>query len=160
MRSSVGALRGAGYPTTAAFYWQRRGPEFADFVTLAEACGIGVRSRLALLLHPVYGTWLSIRAILVTEQAFEPTAPLAGFAPCEGCPAPCASACRGEAVRPVGFDAAACLKTSVRDAICGASCPARRACPVGVAHAYDPAVEALHRGAAISWLTGTEGAQS
>ena len=45
---------------------------------------------------------------------------LEGFSPCEGCPAPCATACPGAALPPSGFDVAArpanlCIATAKAD---------------------------------------------
>ncbi|MBW2464387.1 MAG: hypothetical protein JRH11_22240, partial [Deltaproteobacteria bacterium] len=40
--------------------------DFVDLVALAAASGLGVTSRLRLLLHPQFGPWLSIRALVLT----------------------------------------------------------------------------------------------
>jgi epoxyqueuosine reductase QueG len=137
-------LRRAGWETRAHFAFETREGDHADFVALARASGLGAPSRLGLLLHPVYGPWLSIRAILATEAPLDPTPPLAGFAPCEGCPAPCAAACHGGALDTGRFDAASCAVTRLADARCALRCDARRACVVGGEYAYEPDAEAHH----------------
>jgi hypothetical protein len=101
----------------AFFAFERRGGVYADFVELGRLAGFGAPSRLRLLLHPHYGPWMSLRAIVLTGAAWEARAPLA-FDPCRACPAPCADAITREA--------------------------ARRACVVGPEHAYGDAQQAHH----------------
>jgi hypothetical protein len=74
----------------AVFAFERRGGEYADFVELGRLAGLGAPSRLRLLLHPLYGPWMSLRAIVLTRADWQtsPRAPLA-FDPCPDCPAPC-----------------------------------------------------------------------
>ncbi len=141
---AAGALAEGSVPL---LYAERRGGRFADFVALGEAAGLGAPSRLGLLLHPEYGPWLAIRALVLTPLALPETRPLAGFAPCEGCPAPCAAACPGAAVPASGFDAGACARTRAALPACRARCAARNACVVGPEHAYGPEAEAHHMAA-------------
>jgi epoxyqueuosine reductase QueG len=104
---------------------------YANFAALAIACGLGVPSRLGILLHPTYGPWWAIRALLLTERALSPTQPL-DWLPCDGCPAPCAEACPSEdVVLPSGFDIGACFETRAAQPACRTRCSARRACVVG-----------------------------
>jgi hypothetical protein len=116
-----------------------------DFRTLAVAAGLGWPSRLGLVLHPVYGPWIGLRAAWFTEQRLEPTGPLSSRPACEGCPAPCVAAC------PVGapgerFDIGACVAFRGADPWCRATCHARDACPVGAEHRY-PAEERRYHSA-------------
>jgi epoxyqueuosine reductase len=147
--AAAAALQEQGWRALPVFYFERRGDAFADFVALARASGLGAPSRLGLLLHPVYGPWISIRALLLTERPFADTGALA-FAPCDGCPAPCAAACHGAAVGPDGLDAAACASTRAGLPACALRCDARRACVVGREHAYAEEVEALHARASLA----------
>lgn len=126
------------------------GGDFADFVELARACGLGVPGRLRLLLHPRFGPWLAIRGALLTTLPLAPTPLLADFAPCDGCAAPCTTACRGEALAGGSLDLAVCLATRTREPGCHRSCSARRACVLGPEHAYSPEVEAYYLRS--SWL--------
>jgi len=139
-----GVLRHLG--TRAVFAFERRGGGFADFVALGRASGLGAPSRLGLLLHPVYGPWLSLRAVLLTPLAFPETPPLADFDPCSGCAAPCAAACPGDALPVTGFDVASCAATRSLRVPCRERCDARRACVIGPEHAYAAAAEAHHMG--------------
>lgn len=153
------ALTRAGSPTRAAFYHERRRSDgrldprgcFADFVALGRAAGFGVASRLALLLHPVYGPWISIRALLYSHRDFSgietPGAISEAFDPCPSCPGPCAQACHGKAVAASGrsgFDASGCGRARAAQSECGSRCDARLACPVGREHAYGWAEQAHH----------------
>jgi hypothetical protein len=121
---------------------------FADFVALGRAAGLGAPSRLGLLVHPEFGPWLSLRALVLCERDLFPTRELERFAPCEGCPAPCADACHGEALAGPRFDTAACLKTRLREPACKSRCDARRACVLGREHGYSERAEAHHMRAA------------
>ncbi len=137
-------LSRSGEASRAAFAFERRGGVYADFVALARAAGLGAPSRLGLLVHPRFGPWLALRALLLTERAVPETPERADFRPCEGCPAPCAAACHGAAVAPGGFDAAACAATRGREPACHLRCDARRACVLGPEHAYAAEAEAHH----------------
>jgi hypothetical protein len=128
------------------FAFERRDGAFADFVALGRAAGLGAPSRLGLLLHPVYGPWLSLRALLLTPLALPASPPLVDFDPCAGCAAPCAAACPGAALPATGFDVGRCAVTRRERAGCRQRCDARRACVVGPEHAYEPAAEAHHMG--------------
>jgi epoxyqueuosine reductase QueG len=128
----------------AVFAFERRGGSFADFVGLARAAGLGAPSRLGLLLHPEFGPWMSIRAVLLTPLALPASAPLADFDPCPGCAAPCAQACRGAALVAGRFDIARCAATRSKELDCRVRCDARRACTVGPRHGYAEAAEAHH----------------
>jgi len=143
-REAARALSAAGYATRALFAHERRGGGYADFVALGRAAGLGVGSRLGLLVHPRYGPWLSIRALLLTALAWPESAPLAGFDPCRDCPAPCAAVCPGGAVTPESFRVAACQRTRRHEPACRLRCEARRACILGPDHAYAEAAEAHH----------------
>lgn len=123
---------------------------FADFTSLATASGIGVSSRLGILLHPRFGPWFSIRGLLLTERPFTPTEPL-DWNPCLGCEAPCASACPSDrVVLTSGFDVEACFDTKASTPSCRTGCAARRACVYGRDEAYDREAEIHHSEAA--WL--------
>lgn len=146
------AANSLGGSTRTLFYWEQRGGAFADFVALGRACGIGAPSRLGLLLHPVYGPWLSIRAVLLTALVLPPTPPLPDFEPCTGCSAPCAKACPGDALAGASFDGQACARTTLGHAPCRARCDARHACVVGREHSISPELERRHREAVVSLL--------
>jgi len=161
VRGAEEALRAAGFPSVAVFAHRSREGAFADFVGLAQACGLGWPSRLGLLLHPRYGPWWSLRAALLTRAPLTSTLPLPGPGPCQGCPAPCASACPAEAVSATGsaaparFDVGRCAALRRRHPPCRLRCAARRACVVGGEEAYSEAAEAHHMAASWRVLCGS-----
>jgi hypothetical protein len=128
----------------ALFAFERRGERYADFVALGRAAGLGAASRLGLLLHPEYGPWTSLRALLLLPLALPETPPLDGFDPCRGCPAPCSEACPGAAIAPDGFDIGRCAGTRRRVSGCALKCDARRSCVLGGGHRYEDLAEAHH----------------
>jgi epoxyqueuosine reductase QueG len=116
-------------------------------VALGRAAGLGAASRLGLLLHPEFGPWMSLRAVVLTPLELPESGPLTDFDPCGGCAAPCASACRGSAIADDRFDVARCAATRLREAGCRSRCDARRACVIGPEHGYAAAAEAHHMAA-------------
>jgi ferredoxin len=143
----TGDLSRAGHPSRALYPMEQRGDAWADFVALAREAGLGASSRLGLLLHPIYGPWLSLRAVLLTAIECPTGAPLSGFEPCVGCAAPCAEACPGDAISPEGISARVCYETQRTEPACALRCNARRACVVGQEHAYAAEAEAHHMSA-------------
>lgn len=137
-------LEAGGERVAVGFAHERRGDAYADFVALGHAAGLGAPSRLGLLVHPVYGPWLSLRALLFSTLAWPPGGPLPGFDPCRGCPAPCASACHGRAIAPAGFELGRCAATRRSEPRCALRCDARHACVLGQEHAYAEPAEAHH----------------
>lgn len=140
-------------PAGAAFYyWQRHGGAYADFVELARQAGLGAPGRLGLLLHPEFGPWLAIRTVVLLDARLSPSdaTPLAPGHFCDGCPAPCASACPGGAVPAVGIDPVACLATRRVRSDCRVRCAARHACVLGgEGVAYDADAEEFFGRAAL-----------
>jgi ferredoxin len=128
----------------AVFAFEHFGGVFADFVALGREAGLGGPSRLGLLLHPDFGPWMSIRAVVLTPLELPETQPLSTFDPCRGCAAPCARACPGRAVVGERFDVSRCVATRRREAACRLRCDARRGCVIGPEHRYADAAEAHH----------------
>jgi hypothetical protein len=126
-----------------AFYADRREGVYLPIVALARRAGFGTPGRVGVLIHPEYGPWIAIRAVLLVPESLveESVAP---YDPCTGCPAPCASACVGLAVGARGLDARRCYDTRLADPACAGACAARSACVVGRAHAYAPEQLAHH----------------
>lgn len=144
LAEAVAGLEAWGRCARALLAFEQRGGVFADFVALGRAAGLGAPSRLGLLVHPEYGPWMSIRGVLLSDEPVPTAAPLEGFDPCPDCAAPCARACHGAALLPGGFDVPRCAATRAVEPACALRCDARRACPLGVRHAYPPAAEAHH----------------
>jgi hypothetical protein len=118
------------------------GPPFLPFQQWAQRAEPVHSSPIGLLIHPRYGLWHSYRGALGFREALAVPEPAPVSSPCESCTGRwCLSACPVGAFSRVGYDVAACadyLKSAAgRDCIAG-GCQARRACPVGVEHAYGP----------------------
>lgn len=85
---AAAAVLPGGARTLLAF--EQRGGAYADFVELGRLAGLGAPSRLRLLLHPSYGPWMSLRAIVLARADWETSASAPpAFDPCPDCPAPC-----------------------------------------------------------------------
>ncbi|MBW2280666.1 MAG: hypothetical protein JRG76_06665 [Deltaproteobacteria bacterium] len=143
-------LRECGATHFASYRDRRRG-RMLPLVALAECAGLGSPGRLGLLLHPVYGPWMSLRAVVYSsEEVVLDPAPV--FNPCTGCAAPCVSACRGGALDGDGFDGSRCFRTKLLDAGCRTACDARAACVLAPEHAF-PADQVAHH-SRIGWTPG------
>lgn len=116
-----------------------------DFRHLAEAAGLGWKSKLGVLLHPEYGPWLGLRAACFTTEVLPVSARPSGPSPCEACPAPCVDACPTDAMsRSEGWDVGRCAAFHTESPRCHRRCDARGACPVGVEHRYSDLERLYH----------------
>lgn len=130
-------------PAAVGFYAERRAGVYLPLVALARRAGLGSPGRVGVLIHPEFGPWIALRAVLLVPESLPETgAP--PFDPCTGCPAPCASACVGAAIDADGLDARKCYDTRLTKPPCAGACAARSACVVGPEHAYSPAQLAHH----------------
>jgi len=118
------------------------GPPFRPFQQWAMRAEPVHPSPIGLLIHPAYGLWHSYRGALGFREALDVTEPVATPSPCESCrERPCLNACPVGAFSPAVYDVAACaghLEDAAGADCMSAGCRARRACPVGAAHAYGP----------------------
>jgi len=124
---------------------------FPDLVAVAHEAGLGWPSRLGLLLHPDFGPWTSLRAVLLTEAELDAGYPLPGVGPCGPCPGPCMAACPVAAPTQAGFQLERCAGVRLAGG-CADHCAARRACPVGCGARYTAEAEAYHMAAAEEGL--------
>jgi hypothetical protein len=109
---------------------------FVDFRPLAQEAGLGWPSRLGLLIDTHWGPWVGLRAACFTTETLATDGPRVGPGPCEGCEAPCQSACPAEAVQPAGWDVERCSRFHLESTRCLGTCHARLACPVGEKHRH------------------------
>lgn len=145
------AIRAADPAPPTSRTWVRCAAEperFVDFRPLARDAGLGWTSRLGLLINPRHGPWVGLRAACFTTEALTVTGALAGAGPCDGCPAPCATACPVDAVVPGRFDIRACAGHRAQGG-CPTRCEARNACPEGAQSRY-PAAEQLYHDNRVS----------
>ena len=126
-----------------ALYQEQRQGSYLPLVALAERAGLGVPGRVGVLLHPIYGPWISLRAVVFLPVPVEWQEP-ERFDPCTGCPAPCQDACHGRVIDARGVDVEACYRARLSLPECALRCDARRACVVGPEHAFPPRQVAHH----------------
>lgn len=108
-----------------------------SFLRLAEAAGFGTGDTvLRLLIHPVYGPWVSLRACLLTDRVLRPDRRLDDFRPCDRCPRSCLDVCPVGAISLSGWDHAACFDHRRSGSHCIDGCAPRLACPVGAEHRF------------------------
>jgi epoxyqueuosine reductase QueG len=144
--ASERAFVGTGEAYTIAFPFARAQRPL-PFQRLGQAAGVPPPGPLGLQIHPVYGPWWAYRALIVT------TAPLVGGAPvgdcCDGCEAPCISACPAGAPGRSGFALARCLGRRTSVDACRLSCDARIRCVGGPEHRYSVEQLAFHMVASL-----------
>jgi epoxyqueuosine reductase QueG len=114
-----------------------------DFRVLASLAGLGAQSRLGLLMHPVYGPWVGLRAACFVAEDLVADAP-GGPDLCAGCDAPCVAACPAGAFPGGRWDVDACGAFHFDSPVCERTCHAREACPVGAEHTYSRDEIAYH----------------
>ena len=111
------------------------------------------RSPIGILIHPDFGLWHVYRGALLFAERLDLAPPMVGPHPCDACAKkPCLSACPADAFSPDAFDMQACVAhvESPKGKVCSTGgCLARRACPVGRAHAYVAEEGAFHMAAVV-----------
>ena len=108
-----------------------------DFMTLGIMGGLGVPSLLGILLHPEYGTWMSLRGAILTDISFaDYDRPFSEFNPCPPCEKPCIGSCPANTVTISGWDWESCMKFRLSSDVCSSSCASRKACPYGNEYRY------------------------
>lgn len=127
------------------------GPPHHPFQRWAKRAEALHSSPLGLLIHPEYGLWHAYRAALVLAHEIELPRRDDQPSPCASCATqPCRSACPVSAIGNGTYDVPRCVThiTTAAGAECReGGCVARRACPVGADHAYEPAQQAFHMAA-------------
>jgi methylmalonic aciduria homocystinuria type C protein len=114
---------------------------------LAERVGLAALSPSHLVIHPLHGPWLALRAVVVVDVAGPDSQPAPVARPCLACPAPCVPALErallvsGEPLSSAAIAQHAAAWIAVRDA-----------CPVGRASRYGEAQLAYHYGPTRSRL--------
>jgi hypothetical protein len=121
-----------------------------DFRLLGELAGIGRPSLLGMLVHPVYGPWIALRAAVLVPVDVVAPRPAEDFDPCPTCvERPCIAACPVGAVGPGGWDVGACVAHRLADeSHCAAGCTSRLECVYGRAHRPPADALAFHQAAA------------
>ena len=123
------------------------GPPYHPFYRWALRTGRVWESPVRLLVHAGQGLMVSFRGALALKDvvAVPPAAPR----PCDGCAAPCLTACPAGALTENGYDVPRCHalldQPAGNDCMTG-GCLVRRACPVTQAYARLPEQSAYHMG--------------
>jgi hypothetical protein len=108
-----------------------------DFSKLGELGDVGVKSLLGILIHPKYGSWISLRGAVATDlELTYYDEPLYSFYPCLACSKPCISDCPANTVSDKGWNYIACMNFRLSSETCRSSCASRTACPYGIEHQY------------------------
>ena len=129
---------------------------FVDFRCLGRDAGLGSSSPVGLLIHPEYGLWFGLRAVLLTTEKLDahwlhnhpkPTLNVEGGAesPCSRCvEKPCISACPAKAVQVEGWSVQRCATFHQTSSDCAGRCHSRLACPVGREHRHSALQHLYH----------------
>ncbi|HEX2875513.1 MAG TPA: hypothetical protein VHP33_29880 [Polyangiaceae bacterium] len=110
---------------------------------LAERIGLASLSPSHLLIHPLHGPWLALRAVAVVDMDGPSDPPAPPARPCQSCSAPCVTALE-HAVAMSGTPLTSAAVVAHADAWIAV----RDACPVGPSSRYGPNQLAYHYGTA------------
>jgi ferredoxin len=139
-------LEGPLLGTGARIQWPRT-DGIVPVSALAMAARWGSPSPLGIFVHPRWGLWLALRAVVLLDSVWperiEPVAPH----PCDDCARPCLVACPVGAIRAVDPpDLRRSFEERLRPgALCGDACLARNACPLGLDVRPGAAQQAHHQ---------------
>jgi len=102
---------------------------------------------VGVLVHPIYGPWMALRAAILVRGRLEAPRPADGFDPCPTCrERSCITACPAGAVGPAGWNVPRCAAHRARpDDPCAMRCHARVACVLGPEHRYPDDALAYHQ---------------
>jgi hypothetical protein len=132
----------------ALFPFTRPHLPFQRWAQRAEACH---PSPLGMFIHPDYGLWHGYRGALAFPESLGGLPSDERSSPCATCAdRPCRDACPVNAFTDDGYDVAACVRHIATEAgrdCMELGCRARRACPVGTEHRYEPAQARFHMAA-------------
>lgn len=142
---------GAGYRYTYPFrFWT----EPVSFMHLARAARLAGPSILGILIHPVYGPWLALRAAVLLDQDLPRPPSAAGFDPCPACSEkPCIRACPASAINAQsGWDIQGCASHRLAADQCADVCHARSHCVYGREHRYPPDALGYHQAHSLATM--------
>lgn len=144
---SAGVLRALAERLGAGTHFPFDRPAL-PFQRWAQRSGTVHTSPIGLSIHREYGLWHAYRAAFAFERALSLPARTYETSPCQSCDdRPCLSTCPVDAFTDAAYDVEACAAHLRRPggADCmDLGCRARRACPVGRAHIYEPAQARFH----------------
>lgn len=126
----------------------------APLVKLLQAAGWWHPGPFMNSLHPRYGSWWALRAVIALDATPVSAQPAFSAQPCASCSAPCVNACPPQAVALADvWDWQRCGQYRVtQDSACTSDCLARLACPLGADWRYSSAVRDYHYRASLPSL--------
>jgi hypothetical protein len=122
-------------------------PVQVRFMDLARLAGLGAPSLLGLLVHPIYGPWIAMRAALLIGLELDAAGSALNFDPCPQCASrACIAACPTGAIGRAGWDADRCADYRIMvPAACAGACHARIACVLAPQACYPADELAYHQ---------------
>jgi len=127
------------------------GPPHWPFQRWAQRAEAVHPSPLGILIHPDHGLWHAYRAALLFGETIALPPRDERASPCTTCTTrPCLNTCPVNAFSGPSYDVATCTAHISSDAgtdCMSLGCRARRACPVGAASTYEPALARFHMAA-------------
>lgn len=133
-RYVVGVVERALAPLAVAHearYAHERPPRLVAIQRLAHAAGLAFLGPANLVVHPVHGPWISLRAAVVFAVPGPDGPPAAPVDTCAGCARPCVAALERAVAAAAGATPGRVVADHWRDWLA-----VRDACPVGVTSRY------------------------
>jgi len=132
----------------AAVIFPFDGPPYIPILTWAQKAEPVYPSPFGPLIHPVFGLWHAYRGVLLFADKLALPAFKKQVSPCVGCAGePCISTCPVDAIDAGNFNIETCTKfmaSAKGNACLQKGCLARRACPIGQDHIYEPTQAEFH----------------
>jgi methylmalonic aciduria homocystinuria type C protein len=120
------------------YFAHHGGKWLVSMVRMARLAGLGEVAPTHLLVHPTFGPWISLRALVLIDAEVPPPAPEVSV--CAGCPAPCVPAfAKAVELAPHGP-----VVNGIAVSNWHAWVDARDACPVGREHRFSDEQVAYH----------------
>lgn len=138
-------------PTALTVYPFHHERQLLGFGRLVGGARWTASTPFGMTVDPHFGPWFAWRGAILTALDW-PTTPMPETTACEGCPAPCVTACPSGAVALAGFDWETCADFRVNARTCRETCPARLACPVGSQYRYGEEQMRYHYGASLRMI--------
>ena len=138
-------------PTALTLYPFHHERQLLGFGRLLGGARWTAATPFGMTVDPHFGPWFVWRGAILTALDWPPT-PMPETPACEGCPAPCVTACPASAVALSGFDWETCADFRLNASPCRETCLARIACPVGSQFRYGEEQLRYHYGASLRMI--------
>jgi ferredoxin len=132
----------------AAVIFPFDGPPYIPILTWAQKAEPVYPSPFGPLIHQKFGLWHAYRGVLLFKDKLDLPSFEIPASPCVDCAGQsCISTCPVNAIEAGNFDIEVCIEfmASAKGNVCLQNgCLARRACPIGQEHVYEPAQAEFH----------------